>query len=109
MATKKPSSSKPKPGGKSPGGKKEKGSAKGTIKNALTSKIEELVRTSELDMMLQRENLGLGPKGDNEGLCAALDKKAEKSQTVTVIFYTLIICSTVIAVVFIVSSPDSVV
>ncbi|MCC3445680.1 MAG: hypothetical protein JGK01_29380 [Microcoleus sp. PH2017_03_ELD_O_A] len=63
MATKKPSSSKPKPGGKSPGGKKEKGSAKGTIKNALASKIEELVRTSELDMMLQRENLGLHRRG----------------------------------------------
>lgn len=77
---KKPSSSKPKPGGMRPGGKKERGSAKGTIKNALVSKIEELVRTSELDMMLQRENLGLARKGDMKEFIVPLIKKLKSKK-----------------------------
>lgn len=66
---------------KSPGktaGKKKNGNGKSVIKTAVESKIEELVRTSELDMMLQRRNLGLEPKGDMKEFFRDLQKKLKK-------------------------------
>jgi hypothetical protein len=46
--------------GKGTGGEKGKGAGgKKYISNAVKSKIEELVRLRELDMLLERRNLGL--------------------------------------------------
>lgn len=64
---------------KSPGsGRKKNGNSKTVIRTALVSKIEELVRTSELDMMLQRRNLGLEPKGDMKDFIRDLIKNLKR-------------------------------
>lgn len=60
------------------GSKKKNGTSKTVIKTALASKIEELVRTSELDMMLQRRNLGLEPKGDMKDFIRDLIKNLKR-------------------------------
>lgn len=69
----------PKPPINPSGGKgKKQGNSKGTIKIALKSKIEELIRTSELDMLLQRYNLGLEPKGDMSDFIKDLIRNLKK-------------------------------
>ena len=55
-----------------------KKSAKGGkkyISNAVKSKIEELVRLRELDMLLERRNLGLEIDGDMKSFFRDLVKK----------------------------------
>lgn len=68
----------PKPPG-SGSGKKQRNS-KAIIKIAVQSKVEELIRTSELDMMLQRRNLGLEPRGDMKDFIQDLIKKLKRNK-----------------------------
>ena len=51
-----------------------KGSKK-LISNAVKSKIEELVRLRELDMLLERRNMGLEMSGDMKSFFRDLVKK----------------------------------
>ncbi|MEG3844737.1 hypothetical protein [Microcoleus sp. herbarium14] len=60
---------------------KKKGNVKIVIKTAVASKVEELVRTSELDMMLQRRNFGLEPKGDMKDFIKTLIGNLKKRKS----------------------------
>lgn len=56
-------------------GKKGEKNSKQFISKAVKSKIEELVRLRELDMLLERRNLGLEIDGDSKSFVRDLVKK----------------------------------
>jgi len=57
-------------------GKTDKGKgAKAYISKAVKTKIEELVRLRELDMLLERRNMGLEMNGDMKSFVRDLVKK----------------------------------
>jgi hypothetical protein len=57
---------------------KKSGSTKKVIQARLKSKIQELLNQKELDMVLERRNLGLEPKGDMADFVKDLVKKLKK-------------------------------
>lgn len=59
--------------------KKTSGS-KTLISRRLKAKIEELVRLKELDMLLERRNLGLEPTGDMKDFVKDLVKKLKSNK-----------------------------
>lgn len=59
---------------------KKSSGTKTLISRRMAAKIEELIRIKELDMLLERRNLGLEPTGDMKDFVKDLVKKLKSAK-----------------------------